>query len=213
MKTSTLQAWLFSQIEILEYSGARASASGLRRISEILRIRDDANIKDICKALNKLRHCGDGETKVKPIAELLSLIVESACKFAKAADAKDLRLFAAAIERRKDECIDTFVSRASSALIPQATPPALTLLTESDVRTYLHRLEEALGDEEGFESVYRQLSNDTRLKTPEAKKLAKDFAGKSGRGKADALALIYGRHKSLISARPKAYATADRLAG
>jgi hypothetical protein len=213
MKASVLLEWLYSQTEILEKACGAEKASSLRCISTVLAIRTDATVADVCKVLNRVSQCGDGGTRIEPVAELLRLIVESACKFAKAGDAKDLRRFANTVENKKDEYIDAFVFQATAALAPSPSQTAPSKLDESDLRSYLKMLEEALGDDRGFELVFHKLNKDVRLKTPEAKKLAKAFVGKAGRGKADALGLIYGRHKSLMSARSKADATGDRLAG
>jgi uncharacterized protein YigA (DUF484 family) len=87
-----------------------------------------------------------------------------------------------------------------------------TGLNEATVRDYLRRLEEALADEQGFEEEYARLASDDRVKAPDAKRIAKAFAGKSGRSKSDALGLIAARQQSLVGARAKANATGSRSA-
>jgi hypothetical protein len=154
-----------------------------------------------------------GRATVAPTAELLRALVESACKFAKVSDANNLRKFAAVIAVRDTDSFDAFVSRATKALASRPIPPLPATFTDADLGACVKRLEEALGDELRFESVYQQISKDERLKAADAKKLAKAFSGKSGKTKADALGLIYGRHKNMMSAEPKADATGRRLAG
>ena len=153
MKASALHDWLSSQIKVLEKACAGNSASGLRRISDVLAVRKDASVTEVCKGVSKVARCGGEGANVETIAELLSLMVEGACRFAKAADAKDLKRFAASIESKKDERIDAFVLQATKALAAQQTPaPPPAGLSEGDLGAYLNRLEEALGDERSLPS-------------------------------------------------------------
>jgi hypothetical protein len=71
------------------------------------------------------------------------------------------------------------------------------------VPSYNKRLEEALGDEQGFEEVIAALEADQRLNANDFKKLAKAFAGRAGRNKGDALEIIRARHLNLLDARTK----------
>ena len=214
MEASVLREWLGSQIEIVRKVCDGENVFSLSHVSDLLAIRKGASVADVCKALNKVSGGGGSGVTLGATAELLNLMVASACRFAKAGDAKDLKRFAAVIDGKKGEHIDSFVAKATEALAPQPRrATAAPALTDNDLRAYLKRLEEALGNEEGFEDVYLQVSKDARLKAPEAKKLARAFVGKSGRSKSDALGLIYERHKSLMGARYRAEATGGRLAG
>lgn len=71
------------------------------------------------------------------------------------------------------------------------------------VPSYNKRLEEALGDEQGFDEVMASLEADQRLKANDFKQLAKAFAGQAGRNKRDALEIIRARHLNLLDARTK----------
>ena len=160
MKASALRGWLSSHIEIMEKACGAQSASGLRRMSEVLAIRPDATVTEVCKVLNKVEQCGESGLRIGPLADLFRSMAEAACMFAKVADANDLKRFAATIESKRNEPIDAFVSQASVALAPRPTPADPAGLGEGDLRAYLQRLEEARGDERNFDVVYHQLSND-----------------------------------------------------
>lgn len=213
MKALVLSEWLSNHADILERSCGLEAARGLRRLSDVLAIRPQHSVKDVCKALDKAATSHTGGEKVGPTAKLLRLLVDASCGFAKAADAADLKRFAASVEKHCATTLNDLASRASDALTPRDNRAVSSALSEVELSAILRKLEEVLGDERGFDAIYRQVSTDSRIKTPEAKKLAKAFAGKSGRSKVEALGLIYKRHRSLMGAEPKANATGRRLAG
>lgn len=71
------------------------------------------------------------------------------------------------------------------------------------VPSYNKRLEEALGDEQGFDEIMAALEADRRLKATDFKQLAKTFTGQAGRNKVDALEIIRTRHLNLLDGRAK----------
>jgi hypothetical protein len=64
-------------------------------------------------------------------------------------------------------------------------------------------LEQALGDDSGFEEVVSDLMADRNLSAADFKQLAKLFTGRLGRNKADAVEAIKARHRNLMDARAK----------
>lgn len=213
MKAAALREWLFKQADLLETVCNFQHAPAVRRLADLLTVRGNATVSDVCRILRTVKPSGVEEPSIGPLADLLSAMTETACIFAKADDAKDLRQFAAVIGEKREYSLDEFVQRATEALSQRPSRSTTSAASEEVLRSYLKKLEEALGDEQGFEEVYEQLRADARLKAPDTKKLAKSFVGKAGRSRADALALIYGRHKSLIGARAAAGSTGRRLAG
>jgi hypothetical protein len=213
MKASALREWLSGQVDVLEAACGRESAVCLRRVLELVALRDDATVTTLCNVLAKVKTSGEGAVRIEPAAKLLNLMVEGASILAKATDAKDLRKFAAILDSKRHEFLDLFVAQATVALSAPPATAAGTKLSESELSDYLARLKQALGDERAFEAVYLEVSRDGRVKAPESKKLAKAFAGKSGASKAEALGLIYGRHREIMGARPRGSGTGGRLAG
>jgi hypothetical protein len=80
------------------------------------------------------------------------------------------------------------------------------------VPSYIKRLEEALGDERGFEEVMAAIEADQQLKAYHFKELAKVFTGQAGRNKKDALEIIKARHLNLLDAREKGKFNAGQTA-
>jgi len=213
MKTSALREWLFRQADLLDKACSAERASNVRRLADLLTARSNSPVTEICKMLQAVKPGSGKEPSLGDLSGLLTAMADAACVFAKSVDAKDLRQFVAVIEEKREHSLDAFVQQATEALIKRSSRSVPSGVSEEVLRSYLKRLEEALGDEQGFEEVYQQLQADTRLKAPDLKKLAKSFVGKSGKSKIDALGLIYGRHNSLISARGAAGSTGRRLAG
>jgi len=82
----------------------------------------------------------------------------------------------------------------------------------SIVPGYNTRLEQALGDESGFSDLIAQLGADKRLSAGDFKLLAKMFAGRVAKSKADALEAINARHRNLMDARAKQNFNSGRTA-
>jgi hypothetical protein len=150
---------------------------------------------------------------VSLVSQLVALMVACADTVASAKIRSELRLFSEALQRHQEVGLDKLLDTAAALLHrPAKSARAANPLDEADIRNYVQRLEEALGDEDGFDQEYKRLTADARMKVADAKKIAKAFAGKSGGSKAEAFNLIAGRQSSLIGARAKANATAGRSA-
>jgi hypothetical protein len=80
------------------------------------------------------------------------------------------------------------------------------------VQTYLHRLEETLRDPPRFAKAYDALENDKAVKTPDIKKLAREFAKETAKSRRAALDLIWARHAALMGSRARKQATKGRTA-
>jgi len=213
MKVSALREWLSRQCEILEKTYNAEQASSLRALANLLAAKDKAGVGQLCDILQTVTPLPSREPCLDRLAELLVVMVEATCIFAKSNDAKDLRRFATVISEKRDHSLEGFLRQASDLLTKRPTRSAAPSgLSEDAFRAYLKRLNDALGDE-GFDEIYNNLQSDARLTAADAKKLAKAFVGRSAGSKAAALDLIYGRHKNLITARAAAGSTGRRLAG
>jgi hypothetical protein len=80
------------------------------------------------------------------------------------------------------------------------------------IAVYLKRLDESLGDEQGFAEVLNALENDKRLKLADYKSLAKSFSGATGSSKKKALEAIERRNRLLIDARVRSEMNAGKTA-
>ncbi|WP_155831252.1 MULTISPECIES: hypothetical protein [unclassified Hyphomicrobium] len=78
---------------------------------------------------------------------------------------------------------------------------------------YSRRLEEALGDEEGFNAIYAAIESDKELNAAEISAIAKKFTSASPKSRPAALKKILARHQAIMTSRAKSAATAGRIAG
>jgi hypothetical protein len=98
---------------------------------------------------------------------------------------------------------------SSGRRTPRPSSPVRTEVVSS----YVRRLEQALGDEQGFLAVYGQLELDASVQANEVAAIAKLFSQASAKSRPAALKKILARHQSLMTSRTKAAATGGRIAG
>jgi hypothetical protein len=92
----------------------------------------------------------------------------------------------------------------------KSAPPSI----RSDIVSQLSRqLEDALGDEIGFPSLFSELESRKDIRPKEMIAIAKQFVGAATSSRATALKKIYSRHQALIISRAKSAATGGRVAG
>ncbi len=215
MKSKEMRAWLNAHASVMEHACNASAAKDLRRLLPLLDARDDASVKDICKALDRAVPTTANEgPKIAAIDEVLKLMIACAIDVASASVQRELSLFGETLHKHQDIALDALVVAAADILggpPRRAATPAMAL-NDTEIRAYVRRLEEALGDEKGFGEEYARLTADARIKVSEAKKIAKAFVGKAGQNKREALSLILARQSSLIGARAKANATGGRSA-
>lgn len=102
------------------------------------------------------------------------------------------------------EAIEASINERAAARAPTRQSARQTASRDPALVTgYNSRLEEALGDESGFDSVVTQLEADKRLAAADFKQLAKAFTGRATKNKGDALEAIRARQRNLMDARAK----------
>ncbi len=170
------------------------------------------------------------------VRELLSLVVEpagqaqgigtllpdirpmqaTAIALGKAPFAEALEQLTEFIEQRSTASAESIQTAVAERLKSQAVRGGGRRQSASQdptlVPSYNKRLEEALGDEQGFDELMAALEADQRLKANDYKQLAKAFAGQAGRNKSDALEIIRTRHLNLLDGRTKAKFNAGKTA-
>jgi hypothetical protein len=109
--------------------------------------------------------------------------------------------------------LETLSSRLAELKKPskKARKPDLPVRDEIVAR-YLRRLEESLGDDQGFNEVFHTLEGDD-VTGPEMILIAKRFSNAASRSRPAALKKIRMRHQAIIVDRAKSAATAGRIAG
>ncbi len=224
MKPKEFHAFLLRASDFLRARHARDDET----LRALARIFETAPEKSVAKTTERLRdlNLSTGsflETKVQSASSVLLALHRLMAGIAKEAALKDIALLSEALEDHESAGLAAFVMaatkavarppvRAGAARKPRATKTKQPLRVDLVAR-YQRRLEQALGDDPGFKSVFDQLRSDDDLGTPEAKALAKQFAHATANTKDTALKKIFARHQALMTSRAKSQATAGRIAG
>ena len=203
--------------DFLEAGAGVEAAVALRGIAPVFDALPDKSVADIVKRLkafelNALVFPGIRlNTALKALSGLSSFLKA----IGKLPAMKDVEAIQEVLQRHADVPANVFASAAVDFLSrPPANKGAKKLpLREALVDSYARRLEDALGDDPGFERVFAQLSADASLTVGELKLLSKRFALSPGANKDAALKKIYSRHQSLMTSRARSAATAGRIAG
>jgi hypothetical protein len=125
---------------------------------------------------------------------------------------KDFECIIAGLEPFHAWSVEQFVTEATAHIQKPKPSTGIPSLSKAGILSYVHRLEEALGDDEGFRKVYSQLAKDRAVKADIAKEISRIFTKKAGKSKKDALGLIMRRHDNMMGARARSDATNNRTA-
>jgi hypothetical protein len=212
MKAKDFAQFLNQFSEVLSAQGAN-NASVWSDLAKIFEIKPRANVADVCKQIEAAEpSAGRGINDLIDGMRGLKVVLSG---HAKKALIDDLARVMDALSPHRNSSIEELSSAVRTALQASKSKPARSQRAELNVEAvgrYLRQLETALGDEAGFVEVFELLKKDKAIKTPEAKRLAREFAKGAASSKEKALNLIWGRHASLMQARAKAAATAGRTA-
>ena len=204
--------------DFLEVGGGIESALALRALMPVLNALPDKSVADIAKRLKDLDLPSQvfGGIRVGAVLKALSGLSPFLKAIGKLPAVKDITVIEEVLQRHASAPVNVFVTAAVDALLhppvkkgAKKAPPVRGDLVDR----YARRLEDALGDDPGFQSVFAQLSGDASLTVAELKLLSKRFALSSGASRNAALKKIYARHQSLMTSRARSAATAGRIAG
>jgi hypothetical protein len=197
----------------------RADDTGRRlgQLAQVFEVLPDKTVADVVKRLDEVRPSPASFSTVRlgSLREPLLLLHRLVASRAKEGLVKDVLLLKDLVERNSSIALDAFVSAAVETLrSPAARGKGGTKPVRSDlVETYDRRLEEALGNDTRFQSVFGELVRDSEIGSAEATALARRFAKAATRSKDVAFKKIYARHQALMTSRAKSLATAGRVAG
>ncbi len=189
----------------------------LEHLAKMFAALPEKSVADVIKKLDGLHPpvASFLGTKLQVVREPIALLRNLMTGRAKASLLNDLRLLESLIDSHANAAVDAFVSAAMEAL---ALTPAGSAKNKQPIRTdlverYNRKLEEALGDDPGFQSIFNELVADTKISSAEVAALAKRFAHAAARSKEAAFKKIFARHQALMTSRAKSLATAGRIAG
>lgn len=131
----------------------------------------------------------------------------------KPAVVKDLETIARALDSHSKSDFATLLESVSKPAIRKGKAAAPLPIRQDIVLRYVRRLEEALGDDSGFQSIFAALETDKDVSAAEIVAIAKAFANSRAKGRNPALKNIFSRHQAIMISRAKSAATAGRIAG
>lgn len=130
--------------------------------------------------------------------------------WAKPAAKADLKLTIDALRMAKVQSVASLIENLKVKAKPKKKQKPLR---EDLIDHFCARLEDALGDDNGFKNVFRDIAEHKSLTATEIKVISKRFALKTPKSKPIALKNIWDRHSNLVTSRAKSAATAGRVAG
>jgi hypothetical protein len=193
------------------------SVGPLGEVAKVFLALPSKSVADVVKRLDHLPPPTNVvDTELESVTGSIAILRELMAGRAKESLVKDLGLLEKLLRRFRGVDLDVFVLTAMKELVqavPTRTRQSRGPLRSDLVDSYNRRLEEALGDDPGFRSVFGELSSDAAMGSSEAAALAKRFAHASARSRDAALKKILARHQALMTSRAKSLATAGRIAG
>lgn len=174
----------------------------LAQLAEAIRAAAPATVAAMCKKMTPREATSSSvETSLKQTVARLERFVSAYGATPFKADVKSLDTLLRVIGPIDVSGFEALM-RSSSAPATRAGRAAV-VPNEEGVRWYLRQLEVALGDDEGFKQLHQRLATDETMGKGDVVAIAKQFSGKGGKSKPDALKSILQRHQTLMGLRAK----------
>jgi hypothetical protein len=161
------------------------------------------------------RTSGDGIT-CSDCATVISAYSDLTKALGKAPIAAKLDSISATLRSRDGTFIEDLGFAIESLPAPKAKAinvAAQAVTNEALVTKYNKLLDQALGDDPGFQAIIARLTSDPEMTSAEMIALAKRFTATSTKTKPAALKKISARHTAIMSSRARTAATGGRSAG
>lgn len=188
-----------------------------RRVSlafPILEVFANKTVSQLAKDLNALP-CDETshDTEIEHLTSYLQALNALLDGQAKPAVINEMNALSAALNRHAQLSFAALLAKLSSPAKAKGKKKSDLPVRQDVVLRYCRRLEEALGDDTGFNSVFAGLEADNDLTSAEIAAIAKAFANSRATARPTALKNIFSRHQAIMVGRAKSAATAGRIAG
>lgn len=217
MKSTDFSLLLKRSADLMESAGASRHALALDGMARVFAAGREKSVSNFVESLRSIDFPKGTlrQTTLSGVEPMMTALVSLLSTVASKGACSDLALVSTFLKQHADVSIDALVDHASNLMSTANTKQTKSAkqLRSDIVDLYNKRLEEALGDEDGFRNVYQQLGKDSNVGPAELAALAKRFAFASTRGRDQSLRKIMARHQSLLTARAASRATAGRVAG
>lgn len=183
-------------------------------IADVLRTPPAKSVRGVLKALDGVaaEPAAAGRASFRDITAGAGPIQELVSAVGGAAAIADFSALLEWLGAREDADVESFARKAKAALAaPRAGEQSAKPIDRRLVGKYATRLEETLGDE-SFSALHQELKADKAVKVAEAKEIARQFTGRPGTSRANALQRIWDRHRALIDGRKRIEAMDGRSA-
>ncbi len=216
MKCSEFKRLLERAVSFRSSECRRDDEGWTRYFLPVLDAAPDRSVKNLAKAVNVAPSQGRADySEVKNLCLFLEALTLLLADQAKASTIAEVSELTSALRRRSTSdlamlCEDlSKPKKHAKTSKPKNTAP----LRDEVVLRYSRRLEEALGDDEGFNSAFSALESDDELSVGEVTAIAKKFTNSAPKSRPAALKKIFARHHAIMVSRAKSAATAGRIAG
>ncbi|MEQ1653790.1 MAG: hypothetical protein ABL897_15010 [Hyphomicrobium sp.] len=212
MKSKDFASVLLRYADLLHSANANAASDCVRQIAFLFGIAPTATVAATLKKLEAaLSQLPTGETSLSDGATALANLHEFLAGQAKPALLTDLALTRDFLKTGRGISLVALLEAAPRLLVKpvKLPPPAVRF---DIVEKYVRRLEQALGDENGFAGLHKEMESNADVSNREADEIAKRFTGKGAKSKATALKKVWARHHNLMTFRAKSESRAGRSA-
>ena len=210
MKCKEFSAALREFARLLSVAGADGGES-LKQIASLFEIAPTASV---ASAIKKLETGKLSLPNGSPSLHYPALVLAELGKFmagcGKPAFVADIVTVERFLTARGSASIAGLLETAPSVLLKPAK--AVPIVRHDLIDHYARRLEEALGDQPGFVTLFNEMSGNPDVGKLEAAEIAKRFTGKSAASKGPAMKRIWARHHNLMTFRAKAESRDGRSA-
>jgi hypothetical protein len=202
-------------------------AEALRKAADLMPLRDADQVRVLAKlfgastlptasaSVKRVEKVAlapvEGQPTINEALQVLGRLHEFVRLYGKASFGNDLKSVTDLLQPYHNAGLYPFVDLALDALAKKSIKATPTLQRDA-VDGYLRRLEHDLGNDPAFSVDFQELSHDVRVTKLEAVELAKLFAGKTAKSRADALKKIWARHHSLMAFKAKSESRDGRSA-
>jgi len=212
MKSKDFAAVLIKFADVLGAADSRHTETAIRMLATIFDVAPTATVADVLKRLSAVgTELGGGHPTIQASLTIVRQLHNLMTGQAKATLLGDISALEAFLVEHSNVGLAQLADAAPRVLAKpskkQTAPVRNDLVTK-----YTQRLEEALGDEQGFVTAYKELESDTNVGKLEAAAIAKAFTGNAGATKPAAMKKIWARHHNLMTLRAKSQARDGRSA-
>jgi hypothetical protein len=215
MKSKEFRSFLEALAVTVPFGG---NSSELLVVAPLLDLAPDLTVENFTKRLADLstQNSASSENSLIGVAMLFENLKVFSTDYMKPAVAKDIAHLANFFGKHREASLHELVATSREFLTSKRRAVSSTVTKDINyeaVQPHWRRLDESLGDEQGFNTAFAALKADPAMGKAEMIALAKQFASTIVGSKKEAEKKILGRHQALMNSRNRSGSSAGRLAG